>query len=102
MSLALFLETLTGKIYKILPLKESSDSGSNVHISEYVASLLIEIVGACDTFPQLKEYAGYLGIVNTIQYISQHNISVKVCKREVFKMLRLLEDIEKQIGGGSV
>lgn len=98
MSLTLFLNSLTGKIFKILPLKEKSDDGIAVHFEEYVESLLIEIVGACETFSELGDSAEFLTVVNTMQYISQNDVSVKVCKREVFKMIGLINKISKRGG----
>lgn len=94
----LFLKSLTGKIFKILPLKEKSDSGIAVHLEEYLESLLIEIIGACETFQELNNSSDFLTIVNTMQYLSQNEISGRVCKREVFKMIGLIEKIKKQEG----
>jgi len=98
MSLTLFLNSLTGKIFKILPLKEKSDDGIAVHFEEYVESLLIEIIGACETFQVLNNSPDFLTIINTVQYFSQNEISGLVCKREVFKMIGLIEKIKKQEG----
>lgn len=98
MSLTLFLNSLTGKIFKILPLKEKNDAGYAVHLEDYLESLLIEIIGACDTFSELGDSAEFLTVVNTMQYISQNDVSVKVCKREVFKMIGLINKISKQGG----
>ena len=98
MSLTLFLNSLTGKIFKILPLKEKNDDGYAVHLEDYLDSLLIEIVGACDTFQELENSTEFLAVVNTMQYISQNDVSVKVCKREVFKMIGLVNKINAQGG----
>ena len=100
MSLTLFLNSLTGKIFKILPLKEKYNDGYAVHLEDYLDSLLIEILGACDTFLELSKSPDYLTIINTMQYISQNDVSVRVCKREVFKMIELVNKINKK-GGAS-
>ncbi|MFA6728938.1 MAG: hypothetical protein WCS17_12115 [Prevotella sp.] len=100
MSLTLFLNSLTGKIFKILPLKEKNDDGYAVHLEDYLESLLIEIIGACGTFSDLGSSVEFLTVINTMQYISQNDVSVKVCKREVFKMIDLVNKINKK-GGAS-
>lgn len=98
MSLTLFLNSLTGKIFKILPLKEKNDGGYAVHFEDYLDSLLMEIIGACDTFSELGKSTEFLAVINTMQYISQNEVSVKVCKREVFKMIGLVNKINAQGG----
>ena len=97
--LFVFIRGLTGRIFKILPLKEEMDSGNDVHLNEYISSLVRDASGALETFPQLKEMEEYITVVNTLQYISLNEIDHAVCKQEVFKMLRILNQIEAYQGG---
>ena len=97
MSLTLFLDSLTGKIFKILPLKEKKDNGVAVHLEEYLESLLIEISGAYNTFPELSKSVDYLTIVNIMEYLSQNEVSKRVCKREIFKMIDLIKKTKEGV-----
>ena len=102
MSLALFIESLTGKIFKILPLSEEESNGAQNHVYEYLDSLKIEMFGAIVTFPALFKNVEYTSVLNIVQYLSVNEVSIKRCKREVFKALRLLNKISKELGGESV
>lgn len=99
MMLYVFVHSLIGKIYKILPLKEEADRGQDVHLHEYLCSLLRDLAGACDTFPELEMSPEYITILNTIQYLSSNEFGHKACKQEVFKMIELLTCLEKHLGG---
>ena len=96
--LFVFIRGLTGRVFKILPLKEEMDNGNDVHLNEYIASLARDASGALETFPQLQEMEGYITVVNTLQYISLNEVDHTVCKQEVFKMLRILNQIEESHG----
>ena len=99
MSYISFIKSLTGKIYKILPMKEDELKGKTVHLNEYINSLSIEIIGATKTFPELVNEDGYISIINIINFMNNNEFDFKICKREVFKMLNYLNYLESQIGG---
>lgn len=101
MMLYVFIHSLTGRVFKILPLKEDSDAGVNTHLGEYIGSVVRDAVGALSTFPQLQTSEEYISVVNTLQYLNEQGVSHAVCKQEVFKMLKLLNTIEKRLGGDS-
>ncbi len=86
-----FLLSLTNKIYKILPLKEEQNEGLSAHID----SLRIELTGAYYTFEVLRTSRPYIEVVNTINYMAYHAFSVTTCRREVFKMLRLVQQLQE-------
>jgi len=98
-----FLSSLTGKIYKLIPMREDKDTGVEVFLDKYLDSLIIELVGAMDTFPDLGNDEQYISIVNTAQYMAHHEISVASWRRESFKMLNTLDRIrvrfDKYTGG---
>lgn len=88
-----FLNGLTGSIYKILPLKEDE----NTFLSEYLDSLVIQLKGAEETYPELSSNVKYIYIVNIVQYFCNHPFTVKQCKREVFKCIRNINTIQKEV-----
>ena len=101
MMLFVFIHSMVGKVYKILPLKEESDSGKDTHCEEYIHSLCADAMGAIETFPELQINSSYITILNALQFLSTNEFNHATCKREVFKMIRLLQQIEHEIGGAS-
>lgn len=98
MSIGVFLKLLTGRIYKILPMREQQLAGETVYLECYLCTLSLELQGACRTFPALSDDADYITIVNTINGLDDA-ANVAVVKRETFKMLNLLDHIKHRYGG---
>ena len=95
LSLSAFFEFITGKIFKILPLREDE----NESIYEYLDSLRIEMTGAINTFPKLHNSYEFMTLVNTINYLIGNEFDVPTCKREVFKMLKTVNLLQLKAGG---
>lgn len=95
LSLSTFFEFITGKIFKILPLREDE----NESIYEYLDSLRIEMTGAIETFPELHDNYEFMTLVNTINYLIGNEFDISTCKREVFKMLKTVNLLQMKAGG---
>lgn len=95
-----YLDSLTGKIYKLIPMRDDKESGVEVFLEKYLDSLIIELMGAMDTYPDLGCNEQYISIVNTVQYMAHHNIDRAVWRREAFKMLNTLSRVRSKFGGG--
>ena len=85
----IFLKKIKNDIFKILPLKEESNSG----LSDYIDSVSVQLNGAIHTYPFLSEDTDYLTVINVINYLKNNDFSTKQCKREVFKCLDVLTKI---------
>ena len=83
----------------MLVLREKSDKGENVHLKEYVENLYVEINGACYWSPYLTENAHFTTITSIIAYLSDNDVDFAKYRREVFKMLGLLNKINDELGG---
>jgi len=88
-----YLRSAVNKVFKILPLKEESNEG----LSEYIDSLIIQLVGAMETYPELKVSQEYLSVVNSIYYFQKNVFSTKQCRREVFKSTATLSDLAETL-----
>jgi hypothetical protein len=95
----LFINNLTNKVFKILPLKEDKEQGYDVYLDDYIDSLYSEIIGATKLFPDLKIDPDFITVATTVGYLSTNDFTIKKCKKEVFKMTRLLNQIESKYGG---
>ena len=93
-----FIHRITGKVFKVLPLREEELKGNEVFLSEYIDSLVGELLGACKTFDCLSNDTDYYSVINTLQYLSDNPGTQKECRREVIKMCKLLNDLELKVG----
>ena len=87
-----YFEFLINKTYKILPLKEENSDT----LKSYLESYQRELIGNMDLVPMLVKEPKFITVLNTIQYLISEEYSDKVCKREVFKCIRILEDINEK------
>lgn len=100
MSLQVYIHHVTNRVFKILTIKERELCGQESFSVDYIDSLVVDMLGALDTFPQLGDDDDYIVVTNIINYIQHNDVPYKVLKREVFKALRLLNKIEAKAGGG--
>ena len=84
-----YFKFLIDKTYKILPLKEENSETLN----EYLESYLCELIGNKDLVPILVNEPKFITVLNTLEYLISEEYSVKTCKREVFKCIHILEEI---------
>ena len=84
-----YFKFLIDKTYKILPLKEENSETLN----EYLDSYLCELIGNKDLVPILVNEPKFITVLNTLEYLISEEYSVKTCKREVFKCIHILEEI---------
>lgn len=101
MMLYVYIRSMVGKVYKILPLKEEFDAGEDTHFKDYINSLCADAMGALETFPELRRMPSYITVLNDLQFLNISDFDHATCKREVFKMIRLLQKLEYEIGGAS-
>lgn len=99
LSCTLFIRSLTNKIYKMLPLRESEISRDRTFLTDYINSIFIEATGAMIIFEGLKLNEDYITVVSILGYINKFELPLKSYKREVFKMLNLLNKIENRLSG---
>ncbi len=98
--LRVYLNALTGHIYKMLPLyeEERERDSSLPDLTRYIYSLSTEVTGGFDTFAELSDSPSYIFIVNTIHGLNQQPLEYNAFRRQVFKMLSLIQRIDKEVG----
>ncbi len=87
-----YFQFLINKTYKILPLKEENSDTLN----SYLESYLRELIGNKELVSVLVNEPKFVTVLNTIQFLISEEYSDKVCKREVFKCIRVLEEINEK------
>ena len=94
-----FVSHITGEVYKMLVLREKEDKGESVFLKEYIENLYVEINGAYYWSEYLAENTHFTTITSIIAYLSQNDVEFPKYRREVFKMLGLLNKINDELGG---
>ena len=102
MRLFYYIHALTGRIFKILPLKEKTDAGKAVFLDAYLDGLWNDMRGAFGTFPELEQMPGYLTVCNKVYFLKSEPFDMAVCRREVLGALRILNCMERELGGEEV
>jgi len=87
-----YLKTLIDKVYKILPMKE--ENSETLHC--YLTGLIHEMVGAYQLHAKLADEPRFLSVINIVKYLESNDYDVATCKREVFKAIRLIQNIVKE------
>lgn len=87
-----YLRSLINKVYKVLPMKEEKCTTLN----SYLLSLKNELIGCYELWGVLKDNPQFLAIINIINYLSTEEYNEATCKREVFKTIHLIENLQKE------
>lgn len=87
-----YFEFLINKTYKILPLKEEKSDT----LKSYLESYQRELIGNMDLVPLLVDEPKFITVLNTMQFLISEEYSDKICKREVFKCIHILEEINEK------
>lgn len=87
-----YFNFLINKTYKILPLKEECSAT----LKSYLESYLCELIGNTSLVSTLVDEPRFISVLNTLQFLAAEEYDVKTCKKEVFKCIHLLEEINKK------
>jgi len=91
----IYVDSLHGKVFKILPQKEEH----NPNLEKYLMNLCIEVKGAYCVFPELAKISEYIDLVNILHYLYHHDFDVMTCRVQMFKMQTLINSIQARLGG---
>lgn len=91
-SLYNYFDSLIGKFYKILPLKEKHENTLNT----YLDSLKSELIGYTNLFVEFKKEPQFISLLSILQFLIDGQYNDIVCKREVFRSIRIINHIKNQ------
>lgn len=95
MQLHEYLQSLVGKVYKVLPMFEEGDED----VFSYLRRFTAELQGGLYTFPELEQEENYTSIINNLNYILYCQCTVADCKRQVFDSIALIKKILRKMEG---
>jgi hypothetical protein len=87
-----YFRYMIGKIYKILPMKEEGCKT----LTSYLESLRVEMIGSYGLYRQLIEEPQFMSALNIVEYLIDNEYDTTICKREVFKAIRCIENVNKK------
>lgn len=87
-----YLKALINKVYKILPMTEENSET----LQCYLTGLRHELVGCYQLHFELVDEPRFLTVVNIVKYLETNDYDTATCKREVFKAIRLIQNIVKE------
>ena len=87
-----YFNFLINKTYKILPMKEEN----SITLKSYLESYLRELIGNKALINTLIDEPKFISILNSLEYLISEDYSNDVCKKEVFKCIHMLEEINKK------
>jgi hypothetical protein len=85
------LERLTGKVFKILPMREEECKT----LDEYVGNLIRELINSKSLIVNLQFEGELLSLICTLEGLTDNEIDISVCKSDVFKSIDI---IKKMVG----
>lgn len=96
MDIITYLQGLCDSIFKLLPLKESEiESGERVYIKEFMNSLIINMKGAIDTFPELAVQKQYVFVINKINYLIYNDVDFYTWRKTVLDATRDIHNLRE-------
>lgn len=87
-----YFDYLINKTYKILPLKEENSET----LKSYLESYLRELIGNKELVSVLVNEPKFITVLNIMQYLISEEYSVKICKKEIFRCIHILEEIKSK------
>jgi hypothetical protein len=87
----LYLTTMIGAVYKILPMYDENNDTLHDHLD----SLYVQLAGGYEYYNELLNNQRFQSVINIIQYFRKYEFDKKTCKREVLKATNILEKLSK-------
>ena len=90
-----YLESLKGRIFKILPLVEQQNAG----VSKYLNSLLFELSGLENVIGKLHNNYNYIILIATLDEVYSEvlmgDYDLSVIRSEIMKSINVVEKLQK-------
>lgn len=90
------LERLTGKVFKILPMREEDCKT----LDEYVSNLLRELINSHEIIENIKFEGELFSLISTLEGLADNEIDITVCKSDVFKSIEIIKKMIGNLKGG--
>ena len=86
------LAVMVNQFYKILPIKEESEST----LTQYMKSLQRELLGCKALMTALDNDSQYLSLLSILQYLIENDCDVATVRSDVFKAISIVKKLQKK------
>jgi hypothetical protein len=90
------LQRLTGKVYKILPMKEEGCKT----LDEYVSNLLRELINSKELIENLQFEGELFSLISTLEGLTNKEVDLTTYRSDVFKSLGIIKKMVGRLKGG--
>jgi len=92
--IAVYLQALQGKVFKILPAYEENVEGSK----RYMKLLHCELIGAANVIPALQSKIDFIDILSIVSFLASDNsYDFPTLKQLVFTAIECVKRLQSQI-----
>ncbi len=100
-SISVYLTSLQNRIFKLLPMKEGFDQGTDNHIFDYVDNILSSCKGAMVIFPQLSRDNMFIEIQNNLSFLKTESIAFPKWRATVLRTTRFVHTLSDKYQKGN-
>lgn len=90
------LERLTGKVFKILPMREENCNT----LDEYVGNLIRELINTKSLVESIQFEGELLSLISTLEGLADNEVDLCVCRSDVFKSIDIIKKMVGNLKGG--
>lgn len=90
------LNRLTGKVFKILPMREENCDT----LDEYVKNLLRELINTKSLIRSLKDEGDLLSLLSTLEGMTSNDVDLDICRSDVFKCMGIIKKMIDNLSEG--
>lgn len=89
-----YLTGLQNKVFKLLPMREAYDCGTDNHLYDYLDNLQSNCKGAFICYPELSENGALVEVQNNIAFLTDNkDIAFKKWRTIVLRSTRLIHSV---------
>lgn len=99
--LSTYLLGFRNDVFKLLPMKETADAGTDNHLADYLDMLISNVKGAMKTFPELEKQRRFINVVNNLSYLAENEVPFAKWRKIILNSTRSIEDLKFSYNGGS-
>lgn len=88
-----YLTSLRDMIFKLLPMREEHDEGTENHIGEYIENLYANYAGAFACYPELEGVKEVVEVYNNIAFLKDNEVEFARWRSMVLRSTRLIQSV---------
>lgn len=96
-----YLAGLRGDIFKLLPMKEAEIEGADNHILDYLETIIINMEGAKEVYPELAKQKQYLYVINNMHFLLSRKVEYSRWRKIILNSTKSVHLLFLKYGGNA-